>query len=56
LVVAWSPLCALVACELPVCSAVVLDCALALKEVAIAAAIEAPSRPFNSLCIVMFIS
>jgi hypothetical protein len=42
--------------ELPDWSAVLLDCALALNEVAIAAATAVPSRPFNSLCMFMFIS
>jgi hypothetical protein len=47
---AWSPDCAL---ALPVCS-VLVDCALALNETAIAAATAVPSRPFKSLF--MFIS
>jgi hypothetical protein len=57
----WSLACAPV-CEpvrpdaLPVWSVVLLVCALTLNEVAIAAATEAPSRPFKSLCIFMFIS
>ena len=45
-----------VACELPDWPAVLLDCACAFTETAIAAATEAPSRPFNSLCIFMSIS
>ena len=55
LLAAWSPVCALLDC-MAAGSAVLLVCALALNEVAIAAAAAAPNRAFNSLCIFMFIS
>jgi hypothetical protein len=45
----------LLACE-PDWPEVEPDCALALNDIAIAAATEAPSIAFNSLCIFMSIS